>query len=203
MRVNTNRLPRERRPALDALKRAALEAASDPLWTGDLTPAAIQQLADDFEALLNELQSMELLLGVKQTETELKFAEVKATLKRVDLISTAIHGEDSLAKLAYGFRPIDRTRNRPPAPDAIRGLVLSDGDQPGVLSLKWKRQPRATYLVEWAHDETFGERLGSRVTTRSSTTIDGTVGLKLFARVRPMRGGREGEWSDPVSRYVN
>lgn len=168
-----------------------------------LDPADIDALANKLDAEVRDMGLKAMLFGIAQQQVKLTSKETEEMLKRIDGITTMMFGETGAQKVSYGMRPIDRVRNRPPAPAIVTGLQLGDGPKPGSLTARWKRQPRASYRVEWTSDPTFESDVQTELSTRRSLTIVAATGERLFVRVRAYRGGQWGKWSASATRIVN
>jgi hypothetical protein len=202
------RISYEQHELRSQLTSAAASVATEAAWPGTAPSSAeLQAVADAMDAARQAIVEAELELGRARKRLELASAEGRELMRRVDWATTALYGESHGHKVVFGLRPIDRTRNRRPVPEAVEDLRLSDGPEAGTLFLRWKPIFRASYLAEaWSGvPEVEGSVLVRATDSRkASCQMAGLKpGTRLTVRVRASTSGRTGDWSEPVSRYVN
>lgn len=190
------------------IQDAAQAAAAEPLWPATPpSPAELQAAAVEFRTLFDELGLLESDVRAKRFAVRQSEARVRALMRRVDEVTTAIFGPTDSRKGLFGVPPLDRNPTRSPIPPQVDGVAVSDGPAPGSIKVDWKAVRRAVYEVEWFDRDPGAEgalRLGSSIATASQHFLFGIpAGTELWFRIRALRGKRFGDWSEPVRRIVN
>lgn len=177
----------------------------EPGWpAGAPTAAQAQALADELDQALTDLVAVENDMSGVRFRTNDSAQRCRELLRRIDNITSGLYGIDGAAKISYGLRPIDTTRNSPGPTPKVAKLALSDGKAAGSIQADWKRVPRAVYEAQWFADEELAQLLGSAATTRSELLIPALApGTQVWVRVRALRSRKQGEWSDARTRIAN
>ncbi len=102
------------------------------------------------------------------------------------------------------LRPIDRNPNSLGPVVQVTKLRLVDGLAAGTIQADWKAVRRATYEVQWFGLEAMQQLLGAAASTRSELLIVGLQpGTQIWVRVRALRAGKYGDWSEQATRIAN
>lgn len=179
--------------------------AGEPGWPGG-APTQVEVVAKGTEIkdIRMQIADAEALLRGLRPALERAMGEGIDLMKRVDDTTDGIYGESSPEKLKFGLPSKDRTRNSPGPTPKVTKLVLSDGLSSGSIRAKWKVVPRATFEVQWFSDALLTAFMGSVVVTRANALIPSLpLGAQIWLRVRALRGGKVGEWSDTATRIAN
>ena len=82
--------------------------------------------------------------------------------------------------------------------------ATKDGTPPASIWVDWDSVERAVYEVQWFSDSNILQMTGSATVTSSETEIQGLErGKQYWFRVRAVRAGQEGPWSDQATRVAN
>ncbi len=187
------------------IANAARGIAGEAAWPAAApTEAEVQALADRFEATIVEVERQEQNLKIQQEVARQELAEVVAMLRRIDFITTGLYGRDGAQKSSFGLRPIDiKPSSSGPVPQ-VAGLRLSDGLSGGSIQVVWKPVRRAAFEVQWFDSAGLDRLMGSAATTRAELLIPGLVpGTQIWVRVRALRAGKYGDWSETGTRIAN
>jgi pectate lyase len=93
----------------------------------------------------------------------------------------------------------------PSKPDRPTGLKSTSGDHDGELDLSWDPVSGAkSYVLEQSSDPpTATSWMHARVSTKSSTTVDGlTSGTRYWFRVSAVDASGHSGWSDPATKIA-
>ena len=197
-------MPRIATRPLDLYRQMNITAgaiASEPGWTGP-PDAEVSAKATEIEELYFEVRQMAQALDIKRTELARSTDEGRQLLIRVDNLLTALYGKGAQQKNRFALKPEDVKPSRPPAPEVPENLTLADAE--GGLKATWDRMKLARFEIQWSADETFTTLLGTAISSRKKFLISGIeAGTRVYVRVRATRGGRTGDWTEPVWRYSN
>ncbi len=188
----------------EQINSAAHGISGEPGWVSSLTQAQVQALADKFKADIEAINFAESQAKSARGKFEIDRKEVVTVLRQIDQLTNALYGPDGGKKLTFGLRPIDTTRNSAgPVPKVVQ-LTIADGLGPGSLTAKWKAVKRAAYDIQWFGSAAMDQILGSAVSTRAFVDIHALApGTQIWLRVRALRAGKLGDWSDVATRIAN
>lgn len=198
----------KRRPdeLADQLRQAAAAAtAAGAAWpAGAPTPAALNATAT---AIDNAIKAIDIALATAANERQTRDAGVDAgtdQMEKVDGFTDGLYGPDGPEKLNFGLPP-KVPGGALGAPPKLTDLRLGDGQLPASIFADCETvDGNSSYEWEWYSDGNLTQRVGNTVTTASEFTINGlATGSRYWVRVRAIRGGQYGQWSDPDSRVAN
>lgn len=186
------------------LESAGRGISGEPAWPGSApTQAEVEAAADAIRDFRTQIIAAENLMQGLRSEFAKAMENGGRIMRLVDYVTSGLYGETGAGKIVFGVRPIDRTRNSPGPTPKVTKVVLSDGPGSGSIALRWKPIPRATYEVQWFGEETLESLMGAMVSTKSRAPIPALrPGLQIWVRVRALRGGKLGAWSDPATRVA-
>jgi len=198
------RLQRTQFYVWEQINQAARGIAMEAGWPSTPTHAEVQALADKLDADIKAVGTAESSLKVLRAQLGTDYKAALAMLRRIDNITDSLYGRSGAKKLQYGLRPIDEVKNSAGPVPQVTGLTLADGLGPGSLVAKWKSVKRAAYDIQWFGSAAMDQLMGSAVSTRATVDILGLApGTQIWLRVRALRAGKLGEWSEVATRIAN
>jgi hypothetical protein len=82
--------------------------------------------------------------------------------------------------------------------------TITDGTHPASLFVDFDSADSAAYEVQWFSDAPLTQMVGSATVTSRDYEITGlTRGQQYWIRVRAVRAGQVGPWSDQATRVAN
>jgi|CXWL01.1.fsa_nt_gi hypothetical protein len=189
----------------EQLRASGIAILAEPAWPGSApSQVAVTAAGDEILDLRTQISHTESLLQGLRTQMAAAMDEGTRLMRLVDYVTSGLYGESGPEKANFALRPVDRTRNSPGPTPQVSELALLDGDAVGSISLKWKGVPRATFEIQWFSDEALETLMGAMVATKSQAIIPSLQpGVQVWVRVRALRGGRLGEWSETGTRIAN
>jgi len=191
---------------LSKQNRAASTAVDDePNWPST-APTAAELLANaqDLNTRNSDIKVLESQLSAKRQEIKPYIEKGREDMKKVDQATDLLYGEDSGKKLIFGLTPKKTTHDPLGPPEQVIIRTLEDGTQPRSILIDWETIEQASYELEWFTDPAMTQQVGNATTTRSKYEIPHLIqGTQYWIRVRAVRGGHEGKWSDVASRVAN
>lgn len=194
--------PEELRDQL--LQAAAGITAAGVAWpAGAPTAAAVTAQANAIGASITAIDGFNNSAKTRIQQRNGEMATGTATMKLVDGYTTGLYGPQGAQKANFGLTPLVPGPALP-VPPKISNLKLTDGQFPASIACDCETVDGASYEWEWYASALLTTRLGGITTTRSEHVItDLDTGTRYWVRVRAVRGGQYGMWSDPDSRVAN
>lgn len=177
----------------------------EPAWPGSApSNVEVQAASASIRDLTYQIIGAENDLQILRSRLSMAMDDGTRIMRMVDFTSHGLYAQGDPKLVAFGMRPIDRIRNSPGPTPKIERLALADGAGSGAISGRWKPVSRANYEVQWYADQELETLIGAMVATKSEAQIPALApGLQIWLRVRALRGGRYGEWSDVATRIAN
>ena len=123
---------------------------------------------------------------------------------KVDQATDLLYGADGAQKINFGLPPKKTTDTATGEPDQVVIRTTADGSHPASIWVDWEYQTGAVYEVQWFTDATLAQMVGSATVTSSEMEVQGLeAGTQYWFRVRAVRGGNAGPWSDQATRVAN
>jgi hypothetical protein len=186
------------------IDQAARGIALEPGWPSTPTHAEVQALAAKLDTDIQAIGSAKLALGLLRAQLATDYKASLVMLRRIDAITDSLYGRSGGKKLQYGLRPIDEIKNSAGPVPQVSGLSLADGLGPGSLVAKWTSVKRAAYDIQWFSSASLEQLIGSAASTRATVEILGLApGTQIWLRVRALRAGKLGDWSEVATRIAN
>jgi hypothetical protein len=89
-------------------------------------------------------------------------------------------------------------------PEQVVILATANGTHPASVCVDWDSVDAAVYEVQWFGDAPLMLMVGSATVTNSEMEIQGLErGKQYWFRVRAVRAGKVGPWSDQATRVAN
>ncbi len=187
----------------DQLNTASLAATAAGLaWPATApTPAAITAAATAINTSLTSIATTEGTLATQRQTRDTNVTTGRGIMTDVDEATDFLYGADGAQKVNFGLPPKGSGSIDPLV--KLTDIRTSDGIPAQSIFFDWENIQGATYEVVWATNSTFTTVIGTAVSTQSEYTITGlTAGTQYWMRVRPVRGGQFGPWSDPATRVA-
>lgn len=128
----------------------------------------------------------------------------RAEMARVDHATDLLYGPGGAQKMGFGLAPKKTTRTRAGAPGQVVIRRVGDGTLPASLVVDFDRVELSAYEVQWFADAPLTQMVGSATATASAFEIAGLMpGRQYWIRVRAVRAGMVGPWSDQATRVAN
>jgi hypothetical protein len=195
----------QRRPdALrDQLNQASAAATAAGLaWPATApTPAAITAAADAIDTNLTNIDGFVASLATERQSRDTNVAAGMDIMRTVDEVTDVLYGPAGAEKVGFGLTPKGSGTIDPLA--KLVEIRTFDGNESHSIRFDWENIEGSTYEVQWSLASDFATLVGTAVSTPSEYTISGlTAGTQYWMRVRPVRGGQNGPWSDPATRVA-
>lgn len=193
--------------ALAAMAREASVAIGATVNWPVSAPTAGELAADasEIETLDEQIGQLEDAIRIAREQRNTRGEQLYAKMRRVDTATDLIYGETSAQKARYGIEPKKGSGGSGPEP--LRKLTISrieDGTTSGSIFVDFDSIEGAVYEMEAASDSGFATIVATKTVTASEGTIEGlTMGTQYWIRVRALRAGESGPWSDPATRVAN
>ncbi len=196
------RKPDELRDQL--LQAAAGITAAGATWpAGAPTAAAVTTQANNIGASITAIEGFNNSAKARIQQRGTEVATGTSTMKLIDGYTTGLYGPQGAQKANFGLTPLVPGPALP-VPAKISKLTIADGQFPASLFCDCETISGASYEWEWYASALLTTRLGGITTTSSEHIITGLdTGTRYWVRVRAVRGGQYGMWSDPDSRVAN
>jgi len=197
------RRPDELRDQL--LQAAAAITALGPGWpAGAPTAASVTAEANAIDASITAIEGFDNSAAARRQQRNGEVTTSRGTMGLIDGFTTGLYGADGAEKANFGLPPIIQPGPPLGPPEKITDLKLADGQLPASFFCDCETIEGSSYEWEWYSDAALTVRVGNVTTTPSELTINGlTTGTRYWVRVRAIRGGQTGMWSDPDSRVAN
>ena len=185
--------------------RASIAIGSEPNWpTTAPVAVALNTRAQNLTPELAALNMLESQLRVTRQNIKKFIEDAREDMTQVDRATDMLYGPDSAKKIQFGLSPKKITHDPMGKPEQVIIRSASDGTQPASIHLDWESVERAVYEVQWFRDSELTQMLGATTVTSSEMEIQGLErGKQYWFRVRAVRGGQEGHWSDQATRVAN
>jgi hypothetical protein len=183
----------------DGLNGNAVFATPNPTLAAYL--AKLQAL----DTKLTEISDAEAALRMKREERDALLNEAFLMYSQLGSYVENVSGSDRAKAESSGFVVLDDTVAPPPPMTKPENVAASTGDNDGELDVQWNCEDGATaYEVQSSPDPiTANSWVHASSTGLSKITIAGLPSMaKRWARVRCIRGGEQGPWSDPACAVV-
>lgn len=187
------------------LQAAAAITALGPGWpAGAPSAGSVTTAANAIGASITAIDGFVNSAAARRQQRDTEVATGQDIMKTIDGFTTGLYGADGAQKGNFGLAPIVQPGGPLGAPAKITDLRLSDGQLPASLFCDCESIDGSSYEWEWYSDAGLTMRVGNVTTTPSELTINGlTTGTRYWVRVRAIRGGQFGQWSDADSRVAN
>lgn len=197
-------IPRSASDLIPLLTQAAAAITLEVNWpaTGP-TPTDVINLRNDLQNKLTTADATSDLLRIQRQAVRESTRLAYAMARQVDLITDMLYGPTGAQKTAFGVEPA-----RLPAAGGVPPKVvitnIQDGTLPGSIFLDFEPVEGAIYEAEWFTDAALVAPVGHKTATASEVIIDGLAkGTQYWIRIRAIRAGKPGPWSDPATRVAN
>lgn len=183
----------------DAMNGNAAFPAPNP------TLAAFLAKLQALDAKLTEISDAEAALRMKREERDTLLNEAFLMYGQLGSHIENVSGNDRAKAESSGFVLLDDVPAPPPPMTKPGNVAASTGDNDGELDVQWNCDEGATaYEVQSSPDPiTANSWVHAGTTGLSKITISGLPSMaKRWARVRCIRGGEQGPWSDPAYAVV-
>mgnify|MGYP000937837823 CR=1 FL=1 len=178
--------------------------AAGATWPPSAPGAAdVTSAGTSLESSLQTIATVEAQLkGLRQTlETDTDYA--RGLMEKVDQATDLLYGPDGPEKINFGLDPKKTTRTPSGTPEQVVIGAFADGTQPASLFVDFDSVDAAAYEVQWFSDAPLTQLVGSATVTNSEIEIPGlTRGNQYWIRVRAVRAGQPGPWSDQATRIA-
>jgi hypothetical protein len=195
------------RKAEELARQCALAAegiAAERVWPGSPDAATLKGCAEDIAAQRSVVVALEEQLHDARQALKAIVGKARKEMGRVDCASDILYGMDGAQKAKFGLTPKKKSREPLGEPGPVVIDAIADGTQPGSIWLDWSPIVGAVYEVRWFSDAELTRRAGGTTVTASKMEIeDLEPGTQYWFRVRAVRGGKTGPWSEPVTRFAN
>ena len=198
--MGMRRIARDWNKLADQLRGAAMGIAGEPSWPPSApTQVEVESAADAISDARTRIIELENEIASARFDLAAAMTTGNGLMRKIISYAEGLLG----STVGFGVRPLDGTRNSPGPTPQVKGLVLSDGGS-GAIGVKWKGVPRATYEVQWFADEFLAQLMGALASTRRTALVPALApGAQIWLRVRALRGGKYGEWSETATRIAN
>jgi hypothetical protein len=184
-----------------AAAQIAVEEGSGNWPASSPTSIAVTAAATAINTSLTTINGLEADLGTARQTRDTNVTTGVGIMREIDETTDALYGPDGAEKLAFGLPPKGSGTG-----EALVKLVeirTFDGTPANSIRFDFENIDGATYEVQWSTVSDFATLVGTAVSTQSEYTISGlTAGTQYWMRVRPVRGGQQGPWSDPATRVA-
>ena len=186
---------------------AAVAIGAEPNWP--LPPAApaatvLNTCAQNLSTQLSVINDLESQLRTARQAIKPFIEEARDEMAKVDLMTDLLYGRESAKKISFGLTPkkFNTTPIGEPAQVVIR--ATADGSQPASIWVDWESIEGAVYEIQWFTDADLKQMAGSATVTSSEMEVqDLERGKQYHFRIRAVRGGHTGPWSDQATRMAN
>jgi len=201
----TERISRKADELAQQCTRASVAIGTEPNWPVTAPIAVtLNTRAQNLTTELAALNMLESQLRVTRQNIKKFIDDARADMTQVDRATDMLYGPDSAKKIEFGLSPKKITHDPMGAVDQVIIRTAKDGTHPASIHLDWESVERAVYEVQWFSDSNMTQMLGSATVTSSETEIQGLErGKQYWFRVRAVRAGQEGPWSDQATRVAN
>lgn len=128
----------------------------------------------------------------------------RADMKKVDDATDLLYGEDGAQKANFGLTPKKTTPTPSGPPEQVVVRKIRDGTEPASIFVDFESVESASYQAQWFTDSALTAQVGDITVTASEFTATGlTAGQQYWFRIRAVRAGVSGPWSDPATRVAN
>jgi hypothetical protein len=115
-----------------------------------------------------------------------------------------LYGPDGAEKIGFGLDAKKSTAAPTDVPEQVVITATREGAAPASIFLDFDSVDGAVYEVQWFSDAPLTVMVGSATVTVSEIEIPGlTKGQQYWFRVRAVRAGQAGPWSDQATRVAN
>ena len=186
-------------------QQAAAAIAAEANWPAT-APAAVD-LTTDAGALNTGITAVAAAQAALQWQRQQLRAVIDAArtnMKKVDEATDLLYGADGAQKAHFGLSPKKTTRTPSGPPEQVVVRDIRDGSEPASLFVDFESVESASYQAQWFTDAALTAQVGDLAVTASELTATGlTAGQQYWFRIRAVRGGLNGPWSDPATRVAN
>jgi hypothetical protein len=170
------------------------------------TPADYLLKLDALDAKMIEINQARTELGMLRQQRNQLFAEAELFYAQWGSHVEIVAGDDKAIAESSGFEMVDDTPAPPPPPLAkLENVAAHTGANDGDLDVDWNNDPTAdAFEVQTSPDPITATSWSHAATVATpQVTLSGMAEMaKHWARVRPIRGGEVGPWSDPSCAVV-
>jgi len=111
---------------------------------------------------------------------------------------------DGAEKTKFGLAPKKTTQTPSGPPEQVVISAITDGTHPASFFVDFESVDGAVYEVQWFSDAPLTVLVNSATVTESQIEITGLErGKQYWVRVRAVRAGQQGPWSDQATRVAN
>lgn len=189
---------------IDKLQMAANAIPGEPNWPPTAPTAAENTAAYlDLNTKNQELNNILAAAELKRQEIEASKLSAGNIWTGNDDATTLLYTKYGAQKSAFGCPPFKQAEPMGAPPQVIIRKI-ADGPTPKSFRLEWEAVEGAAYEIEWSVDTNFVVREGSQTENASEAVIHVLQqGAQYWVRVRAVRAGIRGVWSDPATRVAN
>ena len=200
------RIPTKPNELRDQLTQAATGIGGEANWpaTAPILPE-VSILVVEISSVITQVDGLKAQLAQARAVLRATRDQGVDMMKRIDEVTDGLYGPDGAEKNNFGLTPKKTTHGGSEPLDQIVILKTEDGTSPASIFVDWDTEAgAAAYQVEWYTDSAMTQQIGNAAVSESEYEIAGlTAGQQYWIRVRAIRGGEYGPWSDPATRVAN
>jgi len=186
---------------------AAVAIGAEPNWPlPSAAPAAsiLNTCAQNLSTQLSAINAHESQLRAARQAIKPFIEEARDEMAKVDLMTDLLYGRESAKKISFGLTPKKFNTTPIGEPEQVVIRTTADGTNPASIWVDWESIEGAVYEVQWFTDADLKHRAGSATVTASEMEVqDLERGKQYHFRIRAVRGGHTGPWSDQATRMAN
>lgn len=173
------------------------------------TAPGMAELGNAFSNLNTQFkawQDAEAALAQARTKLASAVSVAQGQMRKIDSVTDGLYGPTSSMKESFGL-PAKKPGGRAGQSIVLTKIIvleIAEGNDPASIYLRFQPIKGASYQAEWFADPALTELVGNIALTDSKLTATGlTTGKQYWFRVRAVKGGKAGPWSDAASRVAN
>lgn len=184
--------------------QAAAGITGEPAWPATApTSAQMTARAASINAALLAVADLEAQIAVARESLASEVTFGRAEMNQIDSATDLLYGEDGAEKLNFGLPPKKTTPTPLGLPTKVVIRAILDGPLPASILVDWEAEENAAYEIQWFTDAAMTVLVGSATSTASEYVITGLQkATQYWLRVRAVRAGQHGPWSDPATRVA-
>ncbi len=195
---------------LDAPFAHCTPAASGITGVGAGLPARSPTIEDmtahagTINDMRNQIAAADAQLKTLRQSLRDAVSSARDDMAKVDQATDLMYGPGGAEKTNFGLDPKKTAGSSTGTPEQVVIRQTGDGTQPASIAVDFDTVEGAVYEVQWFTDSAMTQSVGSVTVTESEVEIPGLqAGQQYWIRVRAVRAGQYGPWSDPATRVAN
>jgi len=178
---------------------------TEPGWLPPpLAPSAMtfNEHAQNITAQLSVIAALKRQMRDARRALKPLIENARADMLKADQLTSIIYGPEGEQKANFGIAP-KKTRPHTVKPKQVVIRSINPGARPTSIMLYCAKVGTAVYEVQWFGDADMTQMIGSAKDSFWEIDIpDLERGRQYWFRVRAVRGGQEGLWSEQATRVV-